>query len=166
MCDFRYWSPERDSSGSLWYALCRSKKWYIKNIRYSLFLQQKTERGLNIYTTITNLQSVLKIWKMRSLTLEGKIVIFKTLLISKIAFQSMTTPIPKHIVNELEKIHKALLWKNLSPKWKHETLCNDCKGGGLKNIDIWNKIISLYNACGSEDFMTICFINESWYRFS
>ena len=53
---------------------------------------------------------------MRSLTLEGKIVIFKTLLISKIAFQSMTTPIPKHIVNELEKIHKALLWKNLSPK--------------------------------------------------
>ena len=53
---------------------------------------------------------------MRSLTLEGKIVIFKILLISKIAFQSMVTPIPKHVVNELEKIQKALLWKNLSPK--------------------------------------------------
>ena len=26
---------------------------------------------------------------------------------------------------------------------KHETLCNDNKGGGLKNLDILNKIISL-----------------------
>ena len=82
-------------------------------------------------------------WKMRNLTLEGKIVIFKTLAISKIVFQSMITPVPRHIVNELERIQKAFLWKNSSPKIKHETLCNDYKGGGLKNIDILNKIISL-----------------------
>ena len=82
-------------------------------------------------------------WKMRNLTLEGKIVIFRTLAISKIVFQSMITPVPIHIVNELEKIQKAFLWKNSSPKIKHETLCNDYKGGGLKNIDILNKIISL-----------------------
>ena len=47
---------------------------------------------------------------MRNLTLEGKIVIFKTLAISKIVFQSLITPIPRHIVNELEKIHQVLLW--------------------------------------------------------
>ena len=82
-------------------------------------------------------------WKMRNLTLEGKIVIFKILAISKIVFQSMITPVPIHIVNELEKIQKAFLWKNSSPKLKHETLCNDYKVGGLKNIDILNKIISL-----------------------
>ena len=46
-------------------------------------------------------------------------------------------------MNELEKIQKVFLWKNYSPKTKHETLCNDYKGGGLKNIDILNKIISL-----------------------
>ena len=82
-------------------------------------------------------------WKMRNLTLEGKIVIFKTLAISKIVFQSMITPVPIHIVNELEKIQKAFLWKNSSPKIKYETLCNDYKGGGLKNIDISSKSISL-----------------------
>ena len=38
---------------------------------------------------------------------------------------------------------EGLFWKNSSPKIKHETLCNDYKGGGLKNIDILNKIISL-----------------------
>ena len=50
--------------------------------------------------------------------------------------------VPGHIVNELERIQKAFLWKNSSPKIKHETLCNYYKGGGLKNIDILNKIIS------------------------
>ena len=80
---------------------------------------------------------------MRNLTLEGKIVIFKTLAISKIVFQSMITPIPIYIVNELEKIQKAFLWKNSSPKIKYEGLCNDYKGGGLKIIDILSKSISL-----------------------
>ena len=46
-------------------------------------------------------------------------------------------------MNELKRIQKAFLWKSSSPKIKHETLCNDYKGGGLKNIDILNKIISL-----------------------
>ena len=81
---------------------------------------------------------------MRNLTLEGKIVIFKTLAISKIVFQSMITPVPRHIVNELERIQKAFLWKNSSPKIKHETLCNDYKGGGLKNIDIKKSFASSF----------------------
>ena len=34
------------------------------------------------------------------------------------------------------------MWKNSSHKIKHETLCNDYKGGGLQNIDISIKIIS------------------------
>ena len=84
-----------------------------------------------------------EIWKMRNLTLEWKIVIFKTLAISKIVFQSLVTPVPRHIVNGLEKIQKAFLWKNSSTKIKHETLCNDCNGRGLENIDILNKVISL-----------------------
>ena len=41
---------------------------------------------------------------MRNLTLEGKIVIFKTIAISKIVFQSFIATVPKHIINELEKL--------------------------------------------------------------
>ena len=80
---------------------------------------------------------------MRNLTLEGKIVIVKTIAISKIVFQSFMTTVPKHIINELEKMQKAFLWKNSTPKTKHETLFNDDKAGGLRNVDIPNKIKAL-----------------------
>ena len=80
---------------------------------------------------------------MKNLTLEGKVVVYKILAISKIVFQTLTTTVPRYIVNELEKILKAFLWKSCSPKIKHETFCNNYKGGGLKDIDILNKIISL-----------------------
>ena len=79
---------------------------------------------------------------MRNLTLKGKIVIFKTLPISKIVFQFLITAVPRHIVNEIEKIQKIFLWKNPFPKIKQETLCNDYNSGGLKSIDISNKIVS------------------------
>ena len=69
---------------------------------------------------------------MRKLTLEGKIAFFKTIAISKVVFQSFIATVPKHIINELEKIQKAFLWKNSTPKIKHETLCNGYKAGGLK----------------------------------
>ena len=64
---------------------------------------------------------------MRNLTLEGKIVILKTIKISKIVFQSFITTVPKYVVNKLEKIQKTFLWNNSTLKIKHETLCNDCK---------------------------------------
>ena len=75
---------------------------------------------------------------MRKLTLEGKIIV-----VSKIVFQALITTVPKHIVNELKKIRKAFFWNNSSPKIKHETLCNNYKAQGLKNVDIPNKIIAL-----------------------
>ena len=103
---------------------------------------EKLKEEKNFYKIVTDMQRVLKIWKMRKLTLERKIVIFKTIAISRIVFQAFIT-VPKHIVSELKKMQKAFFWNNSSPKIKHESLCNDYKAGGLKNIDIPNKIIAL-----------------------
>ena len=46
------------------------------------------------------IERVLKIWNMKKLTVEGKIVVFKTIVISKIVFQAFITTVPRHIVNE------------------------------------------------------------------
>ena len=104
---------------------------------------KKLKEEKKIYKIVTDMKRFLKIWKMRRLTLEGKIVIFKTIAISKIVSQTFITTVPKHIVSELKKIQKAFFWNNSSPKIKHETLCNDYKAGGLKNVDIPSKIIAL-----------------------
>ena len=68
---------------------------------------------------------------------------FKKLAISKVVVQIFIATVQRHIVNELEKIQNAFLWKNYTSKLKHEALCNDCKGGEAEDIDISNKIISL-----------------------
>ena len=81
----------------------------------------------------------MKIWKMTNLTPERKIFIFKTVAVSKIVFQSSITIVPKHIVNGLEKIQKAFCLNNSTPKIKHETLCNNYKARGLKDVDIPNQ---------------------------
>ena len=67
---------------------------------------KKLKEKKNFYNIVTDIQRVLKIWKMRKLALERKIVIFK-ISIPKIVFQSIITTVPKHIVNELKKIQKV-----------------------------------------------------------
>ena len=46
------------------------------------------------------------------------------------------------MVKELETILKYFLWKNTTPKIKHETTCED-NDSGLKNVDISCKIVSV-----------------------
>ena len=77
----------------------------ILGIRFSYNEKLKVER--NFCLIIANIQRILKLWKLRNLTLEGKILIFKTLAISKIIFQAFITPIPIYVVTELEKIQKS-----------------------------------------------------------
>ena len=91
-----------------------------------LSYNEKLKEEKKFYKTLTDIQRVLKIWKKRNFKLEGKIVIVKIIAISKIVFQSIITTVSKSIINELEKIQKAFLWKSSTPKIKH-----DYKTGGL-----------------------------------
>ena len=80
---------------------------------------------------------------MRNLTLEGRMVVFKTLAISKIVFLALLIKIPNQVAKELEKKQNSFLWKNFASKIKHERACKDYKEGGLKTVDISYKIVSL-----------------------
>ena len=55
----------------------------------------------------------------------------------------MITNVPKVIVEELQKIQRNFLWQNSRPKIKHKTFSNSFETGGLKNVDINLKVISL-----------------------
>ena len=56
---------------------------------------KKFEDEKNFYKTVTDTQRVLKIWKMRNLTLEREIVIFKIIVISDIVSQSFIATVKK-----------------------------------------------------------------------
>ena len=51
--------------------------------------------------------------------------------------------VPKSIIEQLKRIQNEFLWNGSNPKIKYNTLSLDFKNGGLKNVDVDKKIISL-----------------------
>ena len=113
----------------------------ILGIHYSYNKHIQVEK--NFYDHVKAIETVLKVWRMRNLTLQGKITIFKTLAISKIVHLALVLPVPSSVIKELNKIQQNFIWSGKNSKIKHGTLCNDYENGGLKNIDIESKMISL-----------------------
>ena len=59
--------------------------------------------------SITNIENVLNLWRMRNYTLEGKIVIFQTLTLSKIVYLTLITSFSKQLIERMQKIQKTLI---------------------------------------------------------
>ena len=58
-------------------------------------------------------------------------------------YLSLFTTVSNNIVEELMKIQKNLLWNFSTPQIKHSATCIDSQNGGLKNVDVFFKIINL-----------------------
>ena len=71
----------------------------------------------NFKRHIIKIENILQIWRMRELSITGKITVFKTLALLK--------TIPNSIIQELSKIQKEFIWKTRNPKIKHDTLCKN-----------------------------------------
>ena len=89
---------------------------------------------------------MLNLWWYQNLTLEGRIVVFKSLAISKIVFQALIAPVPTHVIKALETIQTSFLWNNSNPKIRDKTVCKRYENGGLKNVDIRNKVNSIQSS--------------------
>ena len=62
---------------------------------------------MNFQSHIIKIESVLRVWCMRNLTIEGKVLVFKSLGISKIVHLSLITTVPQAIINQLNNISKT-----------------------------------------------------------
>ena len=84
------------------------------NITGVQFSYKKTKQDeKNFLETITKIQIGLRIWKMQSLALESKTIVFKTLAISKIVvYLSIMIKVPTEIVVELKKNTKTIYLAN------------------------------------------------------
>ena len=95
---------------------------------------ENQERFINL---VLKVEKLLTLWRMQNLSTAGKITAFK------IVYLALVKVIPNLIIAELEKINKHFIWKNGNPRIKQDTLCKDYENGGLKNVNITFKIISL-----------------------
>ena len=56
----------------------------IKILGFYLSYNKKLEQEKKIFNHIVKIQNILKLWKLRNLSIEGRIVVFKSLAISKL----------------------------------------------------------------------------------
>ena len=81
----------------------------ILGIYYSYY--DKREIQENFKKHIIKTEKFLQIWRMRDLSITGKITVFKTLAISKIVHLALAKTIPNPTIQELNKIQKKVIWK-------------------------------------------------------
>ena len=65
----------------------------IKILGVYFSYNQEIKDDKNFYNIIANIQGALNLWRIRNLTLEGRIILFKTFAISKIVFLALLTKI-------------------------------------------------------------------------
>ena len=85
----------------------------IKILGIHFSYNKKLETEENFIRHVRKIEKVLKLMRMRNLTGEGKITIFKTLAISE--------NMHLFLVNKLNKIQKEFIWNENNPKIKHST---------------------------------------------
>ena len=62
------------------------------------------------FKAITNIHGILKLWGMRHVSTESKIVVFMTLAISKLVFLALLTFIPNHTIDEVAERQQSFIW--------------------------------------------------------
>ena len=136
-------SPERGSSGICGMSCIDLCNEAIKILGTYFSYNSRIKEECNFLKIVSKVQNMLNLWRYRNLTLEGRIVVSKSLAISKIVFQALIAPVSTHVIKALETIQTSFLWDKSNPKIKHKKYEN----GDLKNVDIRNKVNSLQSSC-------------------
>ena len=97
----------------------------------------------NFYSLSLDCQASLNIWKQRWLSLARKIHVFKSLVASKPVYVATMIPVPQKFCYTLKSLHREFIWNGKKAKIKHSSLIGEYRDGGLKDIDIDRKILSL-----------------------
>ena len=121
----------------------------------------------NIALKLSEIKQLISIWSSRALTPYGKVVIIKSLLMSKIThiLRSLSTP-SENTFAQLDNLFFTFIWGNKPPKFRREIVeANIIKGGlklhNLKKFDAALKIGWLKRYISTKSKWTITqFVNE------
>ena len=91
----------------------------------------------NYTERLKKIEGLTNIWKSRSLSLKGKVMIIKTIMLPQIQFlfSLIFTPVP--ILKKIDKILFSFLWDGKTSKIKKSTIISNINEGGLGMIDVY-----------------------------
>lgn len=81
-------------------------------------------------------KAVLSMWKMRNLTLYGKVQVIRSLAMSQLLYVCSKIAVPKTFTPKVEKEIARFIWNGRKPKIKYKTLIGDLKDGGIRLPDL------------------------------
>ena len=81
----------------------------VKIFGVNFSYNKKLEHEMNFQCHIVKTESILRLWRMSNLTTEGKVLVFKSLAVSKIVHLSLITMVLHAIINQLNNIPKKFI---------------------------------------------------------
>ena len=100
------------------------------------------QENSNFEPILSEIETMMNLWKQRKMTIFGKITLIKSLLLSKVTYRATMFPVSQEFIKTLCKLIFKFLW-NGPDKIKRKTVCGSYDAGGLQMTDIYNMIKSL-----------------------
>ena len=143
----------RNKTEGLWIGKIKHNKDKMGNIKW----KNKPIKSLGIYyghdnieceklnweIKIEKMNNLFLSWSKRNLSMLGKILIIKALIIPMLTFIVSSCIIPEKYKKDIESKCFKFIWNGKPHKVKRNTLIGDFEKGGLKMIDIESYFISL-----------------------
>ena len=123
-------------------------------------LDQEKVTRLNFNDRIDNMTKLINIWKQRNLSIKGKIVITKTLLLPQLQFLFSMIFTPQHILKQIDELLFNYLWDNKPAKIKRNTIIAPIRLGGLGMVDVF----SMHTAAKCMWIKRLVSVNESKWK--
>ena len=74
-------------------------------------INKKLAQEKNLLNHFVKIRSILKLQKLKDLTIEGRIVVFKLSSILKLIYLALVTEVPTSTINLLTKMQIEFIWK-------------------------------------------------------
>ena len=97
---------------------------------------EKKNNDLNFNLKLRKLQTRLDMWRARDLTLFGRVLIIKSLGLSKIIHSISNIEAPDGIAGAVRKNLFNFIWKNKKDRIKRTSLYQDLEKGGICMTDV------------------------------
>ena len=98
---------------------------------------------LNFEGKLQSFKEVLKVWRMRDLSLIGKNVVVKNLAVSKLIYPASLIHISDNIIKDVQSMICDFVWSQSTPKVKNSVMYQNLEKGGLKVMHFKTHIYAL-----------------------